>query len=225
MRVAPLAQTEAQRRSPLTRRRVLEAAVDLADRHGIEAVSMRRLGQELGVEAMSLYTHVKSKDDLLDGMVDVVIGQIPIRRVRGDWKKSLRRTIMAARQVLLRHPWAPAIIETRISAGPAVPTYFNGIIRTLREGGFSLALTHHTLHLMGSRLLGFTQDLFDDSSNTDPEATKAFAAQVGDTLPYVAEMALAATHEGGLGGCDTDAEFEFALDFMLDGLERLRDTV
>lgn len=93
----------------------------------------------------------------------------------------------------------------------------------LREGDLSLELTHHALHLMGSRLFGFTQDLFDDSSQPDPDAAAALAAQIGETHPYVAEMALAATHEGGLGGCDTNVEFAFALEVMLDGLERLRD--
>ena len=212
-----------ERRIPLTRRRVLEAAVALADRHGIEAVSMRRLGQELGIEAMSIYTHVRSKEDLLGGMVEVVIGQIPSQRARGDWKRSLRRTIMAARAVLLRHPWAPRLIEDLTEPGPAVMRHFDTVIGLLREGGFSLEMTHHALHLLGSRVLGFTQELFDDSPDLDPEAAAALAEQIGATLPYVAEMALAATHEGGLGGCDTDVEFEFSLDVILDGLERLRD--
>ena len=212
-----------ERRIPLTRRRVLEAAVELADRHGIEAVSMRRLGQELGIEAMSIYTHVRSKEDLLGGMVEVVIGQIPTQRARGDWKRSLRRTIMAARAVLLRHPWAPRLIEDLTEPGPAVMRHFDTVIGLLREGGFSLDMTHHALHLLGSRVLGFTQELFDDSPDLDPEAAATLAERIGATLPYVAEMALAATHEGGLGGCDTDVEFEFSLDVILDGLERLRD--
>ena len=212
-----------ERRIPLTRRRVLEAAVELADGHGIEAVSMRRLGQELGIEAMSIYTHVRSKEDLLGGMVEVVIGQVPTQRARGDWKRSLRRTIMAARAVLLRHPWAPRLIEDLTEPGPAVMRHFDTVIGLLREGGFSLEMTHHALHLLGSRVLGFTQELFDDSPDLDPEAAATLAERIGATLPYVAEMALAATHEGGLGGCDTDVEFEFSLDVILDGLERLRD--
>ena len=101
-----------QRRSPLTRERVLKAAVRLADREGIDAVSMRRLGTELGIEAMSLYTHVRDKDDLLNGMVELVIGEIPIHRDGADWKASLRATVLGARSVVLRHPWAPRIIET-----------------------------------------------------------------------------------------------------------------
>ena len=223
MSIETSAETSVERRGTLTRQRVLEAAVDLADRHGIESVSMRRLGQELGIEAMSLYTHVRSKDDLLAGMVDVVIGQIPVRRNRGDWKSSLRRTVLSARSVILRHPWAPRIIETLADPGPAGIRHYDTVIGILREGGFSLELTHHALHLMGSRLLGFTQDLFDDSPNPDPNAGAMIAEQLGATHPYVAEMAVAATHDGALGGCDDDVEFAFALDVMLDGLERLRD--
>ena len=223
MKIEAATEASAERRSPLTRQRVLEAAVEVADRDGIDALSMRRLGQELGVEAMSLYTHVRSKDDLLDGMVDVVVGQIPIRRRRGDWKSELRRLVLDSRGVMLRHRWAPAIIETRVSPGPAGLRHFDTVMGILREGGLSLELTHHGLHLMGSRLFGFTQDLFDDSSQPDPDAAAALAAQIGETHPYVAEMALAATHDGGLGGCDTNVEFAFALEVMLDGLERLRD--
>ena len=188
------------RRATLTRQRVLEAAVELADRDGIESVSMRRLGQELGVEAMSLYTHVRSKDDLLGGMVEVVMGQVRARRRGGDWKATLRRAVLAARGVLLRHPWAPAIIETRAAPGPATLRQYDTVMGILREGGFSLELTHHAIHLMGSRLLGFTQDPFDDSADPGPEAAAAVAEHLRATHPHVAEMALAATHGGGLGG-------------------------
>jgi AcrR family transcriptional regulator len=213
----------AQRRSPLTRERVLRAAVRLADREGIEAVSMRRLGTELGIEAMSLYTHVRGKDDLLDGMVERVIGEIPVHRDDANWKASLRSTILSARAVVLRHPWAPRVIETRDDPGPSGLRYYDSIMGVLREGGFSLAMTHHAIHLFGSRLLGFTQDLFDDSPDVSPEAMKAMAAAVAETYPNVAEMALGATHDGALGGCDDDVEFAFGLDLILDGLERLRD--
>ena len=211
-----------ERRTPLTRQRVLETAVELADRHGIESVSMRRLGQELGVEAMSLYTHVRSKDDLLDGMVEVVFEEVPLRRRRGAWKAGLRRAILDARAILLRHPWAPAVIETRSQPGPAMLRQYDTVMGILREGGFSLELTHHAIHLMGSRLLGFVQDLNDDSPDLPPDAIAGLADQLRPTHPHVAEMALGVSHEGGLGGCDTDFEFIFALDFILDGLERLR---
>jgi hypothetical protein len=116
-----------------------------------------------------------------------------------------------------------ALVETRHAPGPATPRYFNAVIGILRDGGFAIDQVHHTLHILGSRVLGFVQDPFDDSDPLTPEAAKVLAAQIGDTLPYVAEMALAGSHGEGLGGCDTDAEFEFGLDFVLDGLERFRD--
>jgi AcrR family transcriptional regulator len=222
MKIAAPREPGPERRPQLTRERVVAAAIELADRDGIEAVSMRRLAQELGVEAMSLYTHVRNKDDLLDGMVDAVISQIPISGDGVDWKTSLRQTVLAARSVVLRHPWAPRTIETRSSALPAVPRYADAVLGILRKGGFSIALAHHALHLLGSRVLGFTQDLFDESGDLDPEAAARFASELGATLPYAAEMALAVTHEGALGGCDDDVEFEFALDFILDGLDRLQ---
>ena len=209
-------------RATLTRQRVLEAAVDLADRHGIESVSMRRLGQELGVEAMSLYTHVRSKDDLLDGMVEVVMSQVPAVDSRGGWKPALRQAILGARGVLLRHSWTPDVIETRVAPGPSMLRQYDTVMGILRGGGFSLELTHHAIHMLGSRLLGFTRELFDDSPDLDAETAQAMADQLRPTLPHVAEMALAASHDGGLGGCDTNVEFAFALDSILDGLERLR---
>jgi AcrR family transcriptional regulator len=223
MKTAATDETPPARRATLTRDQVLEAAVRLADRDGIESVSMRRLGQELGIEAMSLYTHVRNKEDLLDGMVEVVVRQIPARPKRSGWGPALRQTILSARSVMLRHPWASRVIETRNEPGPAGLRHFDTVMGILRDGGFSLALTHHALHLLGSRILGFSQDLFDDSPDVGPEAAAMLAAQLATTHPYVAEMALGVTHEGGLGGCDDDVEFEFALDAILDILERRRD--
>jgi AcrR family transcriptional regulator len=184
---------------------------------------MRRLAQDLGVEAMSLYTHVRSKDDLLDGMVDAVISMIPVDADANaaDWRTSLRRMALDARGVMLRHPWAPPVVETRAAPGPAGIAYVNAVLGILREGGFSIAQTHHALHILGSRMLGFAQAVFDDSADPDAEAASPpdeFAA----AFPYAAEMALAVTHGGALGACDDDGEFEFALDFILDGLHRLR---
>jgi AcrR family transcriptional regulator len=184
---------------------------------------MRRLGQQLGIEAMSLYTHVRNKQDLLDGMVDAVMAESPGRLKGEDWKAALRGAILDARAALLRHPWAPGIIETRASPGPATMAHYDRVMGILRGGGFSLEMTHHALHLLGSRLLGFTRELFDDSPTLTTEQAAALAEQLAPTMPHVAEMATAATHEGGLGGCDTDLEFVFSLDVILDGLERLRD--
>src|SRR5215469_7059786 len=183
---------------------------------------MRKLAQELGVEAMSLYTHVRNKDDLLDGMVDAVIGTIPTTDDHADWKTSLRQMALAARSVVFTHPWAPGPIESRAAPGPAAMRYINTVLGVLREGGFTVAQAHHALHILGSRLLGFSQELFDDSGDVDPETAASIAAQLGPVFPYVAEMALAVTHQGALGPCDDDIEFEFTLDFLLDGLDRFQ---
>jgi AcrR family transcriptional regulator len=212
-----------ERRGTLTRGRVLDGAVRLADREGIESVSMRRLGQELGVEAMSLYTHVRSKEDLLDGMVETVLAEVPSQQPDGNWKASLRRTILDARAALLRHRWAPGVIESRKAPGPGMLAYYDRAMGILRNGGFSVETTHHALHLLGSRLLGFTQELFDDSPDQAPADVRAFADQLRPTMPHVAEMAVSVTHEGGLGPCDTNLEFVIALDVLLGGMERMRD--
>ena len=222
MKISALGETGATSRTQLTRQRVVAAAVELADSDGTESISMRKLAQELGVEAMSLYTHVRSKNDLLDGMADAVISQIPVSAEGADWKASLRQLALAARSVMLRHPWAPRTVEALAAPGPAALQYVNAVLGILREGGFSIAQTHHALHILGSHLLGFTQALFDDSGDLEPEAAAALASALGASHPYVVEMALAVTHGGALGRCDDDAEFEFALDFILDGLARVQ---
>lgn len=224
MKIAALGETSADRRTPLTRDRVLEAAVDLADREGFEALSMRKLGQELGIEAMSLYTHVRDKDDLLDGMVEAVVRQIPIRSNGSEWKTAMRQLVLAARKVMLRHRWAPGVIESRTDSGPATMRYMEAALAIFHGGGFSIDLAHHAMHVLGSRLLGFSQDLYDDSDagRIGPEQAVALARQMADTYPFIAELVLEVSHEGGLGGCDDDVEFAFGLDLILDGLERLR---
>jgi AcrR family transcriptional regulator len=223
VKLSALDPTGPERRTQLTRERVMAAAIELADRDGIETISMRKLAQELGVEAMSLYTHVRNKGDLLAGMADAVISQIPVSAEGTDWKASLRELALAARSVMLRHPWAPRTVEAQTAPGPAALHYVNAVLGILREGGFSVAQTHHALHILGSRLLGFTQALFDDSGDLEPEAAAALAGALGASHPYVVEMALAVAHGGALGRCDDDAEFEFALDFILDGLARLHN--
>ena len=133
MKISALGETGAASRTQLTRQRVVAAAVELADSDGTESISMRRLAQELGVEAMSLYTHVRNKDDLLDGMADAVISQIPLSADGAGWKAALRQMALAAREVMLRHPWAPRVVETRTAPGPAALGYINAVIGTLRE--------------------------------------------------------------------------------------------
>jgi AcrR family transcriptional regulator len=216
----------AQPRVPLSRERVLRAAVALADAGGADALSMRKIAQELGVVPMALYKHVSNKDELLDGMVDVVVGEIDPPPSGTDWKTAIRQRVLSARSALLRHPWASRVIESRTNPTPAVLEYMDAMIGIFRAGGFSIDLTHHAMHAMGSRLWGFTQELFDDTADVDPEMEAAMLREMAATYPHITEMVMAITHdeESVVGqGCDDQFEFEFALDLMLDGLARLRD--
>lgn len=208
----------------MSRDRILDAAVRLADRDGIESLSMRKLAQQLGVDPMSLYNHVRDKEDLLDGIVDVVVSEIEPAAAGPDWRSSLRGTILAARRTMLRHPWVARVIESRPDPSPSTLRHMERVLDIIRGAGFSLDLAHHALHVLGSRVLGFSQDLFDDSDDArpDPEAAAMLARQLAVSHPRLGELAAAVTHEGGLGGCDDDVEFEFGLDLILDGLDRLR---
>ena len=224
-KVVQMAQViEAPRRVPLSRDRVLRAAVALADRTGIESLSMRKLAEELGVVPMALYKHVANKEQLLDGMIDVVVGEIdpPVRGT--DWKIAVRQRILSARQALLRHPWASQVIESKKNPTPVVLAYMDSMIGIFRAGGFSVNLTHHVMHTIGSRVMGFTQELFNDSRTIDPEMQAIMLREMGPKFPNVLAIAMAASHEGEsvVGqGCDDQFEFEFALDLLLDGFERL----
>jgi AcrR family transcriptional regulator len=216
----------AQPRVPLSKERVLRAAVAVADEGGVDALSMRKIAQELGVVPMALYKHVANKDELLDGMVDVVVGEIDPPAGGTDWKAAIRQRVLSARDALLRHPWASQVIESRTSATPAVLAYMDSMIGIFRAGGFSIDLTHHAMHAMGSRLLGFTQELFDDTADVSPEAAAAMLREFAGRYPSITEIVTAITHDDAsvVGqGCDDQFEFEFALDLMLDGLERLRN--
>ena len=124
---------------PLNRERILREAVELADAHGLEKLSMRKLGQKLGVEAMSLYNHVAGKDDLLDGLVDMVVAEIDLPAEGENWKKAMRRRAHSAREMFLRHPWALIVMESRKNPGPAAMRYYDAVIGSLRKGGFSVA--------------------------------------------------------------------------------------
>ena len=218
---------EPQSRTPLNRERILRAAVELADREGLEALSMRKVAQDLDVVPMALYRHVANKDEMLGGMVDLVVGEIDPPETDPDWKQAMRRRILSARLMLLRHPWAAPVIESRTDPTPAVIGYFDEMIGLFLAGGFSIELTHHALHAMGSRLLGFSQELFDDTPDVDPETEAAAIEAMADAFPNIGRMISTVMHDDssrvGDRGCDDQFEFEFALDLMLDGLERLRD--
>jgi AcrR family transcriptional regulator len=218
-------------RDPLTRERVLRAAIALADQSGLETLTMRNLAHELGVEAMSLYYHLPNKGAVLDGMVDVLVGEInelvSDMEVGADWKSAMRQRILTAREVMLRHRWAPGVIESRTNVGQAVTRYFDSLLGLFRAGGFSYDLAHHALHALGSRALGFTQELFDpDDDAGDADATAMFE-QMADQVPYLVGMMMEISHDdpdSTLGWCDDQTEFEFGLDLILDGLDRVLET-
>ena len=216
----------ARAREPLTKDRILRAAVALADEGGVESLSMRRLAQQLGVVPMALYKHVANKDELLDGMIDVVVAEID-PPIEGDWKTTMRERILSARRALLRHPWATSVLETRGEPTPTVIGYMDSMMGVFLDGGFSVDLMHHAMHVMGSRILGFSQELFDDTASMPAEEAAAVWAQMAEVYPNIAKLIPVAvgTHEGPVigGGCDDQFEFEFALDLVLDGLERLRE--
>jgi AcrR family transcriptional regulator len=223
-------ETRAEPREPLTKERILRTAVALADEGGVEAFSMRRIAQELGVVPMALYKHVANKDEMLDGMVDVVVGEIDPPLEGADWKTAMRERILSARRALLRHPWASQVIESRAEPTPTIIAYIDSMMGIFLSGGFTLDLMHHAIHVMGSRILGFSQELFDDTSSMPEEEAVAMWTQLADHYPNIAALVGeisggAISHDEGStvgGGCDDQFEFEFALDLMLDGLDRLR---
>ena len=180
----------AEQRSPLTKERVVGAAIDLADRGGIDAISMRKLGQELGVDAMAIYRHVRSKDDLLDGMLGVVVGGIEPAPAGLTWKPALREQAMAARATMLRHPWARRVLEERGTGGPAAIAQMERVLAILLGGGFPLELAHHALHVLDSRIFGFSPALFDETGRPRPSAGEAaaFASVMVVRFPNIARV-------------------------------------
>ncbi len=221
-------------RRPLTKQRILAAAVALADDGGLDALTMRALADALGVEAMSLYYHVANKEALLDGVAEVVVEEIlennadlPPATGPGDWKQAMRSRIQGARQVMLRHKWAPWVLESRTTMNGAVLLYFHGFLEIFRAGGMSYDLAHHAMHALGSRALGFSQEMFNPAPGTEDEGDdEELFAEMAAELPLFFEFMEAIAHDDPddqtLGWCDDQTEFEFALDLMLDGLDRLR---
>src|SRR2546429_4492423 len=208
-------------RAALSKDGVLEAAVALADREGIEGLSMRRLGQEVGVEPMSLYTHVRNKEELLTGMVDIVFSEIDLPAAGEDWPTAMRRRAISARQALKRHPWAIGLMESRAQPGPSTLRHHDAVLRNLREGGMSLEMAAHAYSLLDSYIYGFTlneQSLPFDSS---PEKVAEVAGNIMREMPAgeepdLDEMAVGAAMEPGY---DYGDEFEFGLKMIIDGLQ------
>jgi AcrR family transcriptional regulator len=223
--MAPKTKRDTTARVPLSRERVLRAAVTFADEHGIASLSMRKLGEVLGVEAMSLYNHVANKDELLDGMVDLVFAEIDLPAGEGDWKAAMRERAESARQALRRHPWAIALMSTRTSPGPATLRHHNAVIGSLRAGGFSVEMTAHAFSAIDSYIYGFalqeaTLPLGDTDEET-AEVAKMMLAQVpADQYPHLTEFTVEHVLQAGY---DYGDEFIFGLDLILDGLGRTTD--
>ena len=208
-------------RAPLSRGRVLDAAVALADAGGIEALTMRRLGQELGVEAMSLYRHVASKDDLLDGMVDAVFGEIELPSEGTDWRTAMRRRALSVRAALTRHPWATPLMQSRSTPGPATLRHHDAVIGSLRSAGFPIALVAHAFSALDSYIYGFALQQRSLPFETEEETAELAAAIMAQfpagEYPNLVELTVEHVLQPGY---DYGEEFELGLDLILDGLER-----
>jgi AcrR family transcriptional regulator len=223
--MAPKTKPASKPRSPLSRERVLLAAVAFADEHGIASLSMRRLGDVLGVEAMSLYNHVANKDQLLDGMVDLVFGEIDLSVEGADWKAAMRERAQSARQALGRHPWAIALMSTRTSPGPATLRHHDAVIGSLRAAGFSINLAAHAFSVLDSYIYGFalqeaTLPLGETAEDTAEVARMMMAQVPADEFPHLREFTVEHILQPGY---DYGDEFGFGLDLILDGLEKTRE--
>ena len=209
------------RRKPLSRDRVLRAAIDLADEGGLESVSMRRLGQVLRVEAMSLYKHVANKDDILDGIADLVTAEFEVPDAGDGWKMAIRRSAISAHEVLLRHPWASGVIESRPNAGPARLRYLDAVIGTLATAGFAMPTAVRAVMALDSHTYGFVlqEQAWPFEAENAPELAATFARGLS-AGEYPSLHAMAEMVSASAGGAPVD--FEFGLDLILDGLERLR---
>lgn len=211
-----------QRRPPLDRDRVVGAAVDLADRDGLDALTMRHLAETLGVTPMALYKHVDNRERLIDAMVDRVVAEIPRAAPASLWNDALRARILAARSALRRHPWAQDAIESRTLASPVVLAYMDDLMRTMFDGGLSADLVHNSMHALSTRMWGFTRDVLPTPTPpADPAERAAALAAFAEAYPAIIRMATTSSHAGE--ACDDDAEFAFALDLLIDGIRRRHD--
>jgi len=211
-----------KRRAPLSRERVLRAALVLADAGGIDSMSMRKLGEDLGVEAMSLYNHVANKDDMLDGIVDLVFGEMALPSGRGDWKPAMRKRAVSAHEALLRHPWAPSLMQSRTKPGPATLRHHDSVLGRLRTAGFTLVMAAHAVSVIDGYVYGFALQQINiplQSREQVAAVGQDILRQMAGEYPHLAEMI---TKHAMKPGYDYAKEFEFGLDLILDGLERLR---
>ena len=216
------AAANAERRVPLSRQRLLRGAIAIADAAGIGSLTMRSLAQELGVKPMSLYHHVANKEEILDGIIDVVFSEIELPPDDADWRSAMRHRAISARSALARHPWAIPLMESRTNPGPATLRQHDSMIGTLRRAGFSMQMNAHAYSLLDSYVYGFAlqeANLPFDSPDTVPDGAEAILAQFpSEEYPHLAELA---TEHVLQPGYDYGNEFEFGLDLILDGLDRL----
>lgn len=222
-------------RMPLNAERVVAAAMALADAEGLSALTMRRLAASLGVEPMSLYHHVPGKDRLLDGLTEALLAELSAAvaaqvRADDDWRTALRARCLTAREVMVRHRWAPGLLGSRSTIPAGLYPYYEAVLATMIRGGLSYHLAHRAIHALGTMVLGFTQELFSpdtDGGTLDEEAAEAEFAAMADALPHLTAMIASEVHdnvEDPLGWCDSQNEFEFTLDLLLDGLARAAET-
>ena len=219
--LAKIDNPQPKRRAALSKVRVLRAAVALADEIGIASLSMRKLGEALGVEAMSLYRHVANKEDILDGIVDIVASEFKGPALNGNWKTAMRRRSISAHEALVRHPWATMLVVSRANVGPSMLRYVDATIGCLREAGFSYVLADHAWNALDSYVYGFTlqKQNFPFEPQEYANMAKAFLPMIpADQFPYLngmSQQVIDGQHDGLHG-------LEFGLDLILDGLDKLR---
>ncbi|MCW7459514.1 TetR/AcrR family transcriptional regulator [Leptospira bandrabouensis] len=212
---------KAKKKQTLSRKLVLEFAIRIADEFGLEKLSMRHLASSLGVEAMSLYNHVKNKDEVLDGMVDLVISKITLPRIGGDWKLEMITRAKSAREILILHPWATSLIVSRMNVGEGMMTYFDTTLGCLHAAGFSLQTADHIINTIDSHIYGFIlQELnFPIDPNDFAKQAESFMPQL-ELSPFSHITNLG--KEVVSGKYNGIHDFAFGLNLILDGLEKLR---
>lgn len=211
-------------RIPLTRERVLQAAVAVADDDGIESLTMRKLAPAVGVKPMSLYNHVANKSDLLDGMIDLVFSEIELPTCGDDWKTAMRQRALSVRRVMSRHRWAIGLMESRNSPGPATLRHHDAVIGCLRNAGFSVQLTGHAYSVLDSYIYGFALQEralpFDTAEENSKRAQAILAQFMAEDYPHLAELTIEHVLQADY---DYDYEYEIGLDLILDSLEQARE--
>ena len=216
-----MAARDGNTRPRLSRERVLQGAVAVADKGGIAALTIRSLAAELGVKPMSVYHHVANKDEILDGIVDLVFAEIELPTIGGDWHEEMRRRAASAREAMRRHPWAIGLVETRTSPGWATLKHHDAVIGTLRAGGFSVEMTAHAFALIDAFVYGFALSeatLPFNGPDTVPEVAEQMMAQFSPAdYPHLVEFSVEHVMKPGY---DYAEEFEFGLSVVLDGLAK-----